>query len=973
MAMPSLTVHIAANIAELKKALAEGTSVITTTTAAMDKLAKSFSGDKIVQHAHNVVAAVNQVGASALTTAEASRQIDVLERAMDKMARTSKPIPEDMKRIAEELKKTHPEIEQSSKKTDSLVGSLVKLAPAMIAAFAVQKIKQFATDVLDAADSLAKMSAKTGISVEGLQYLQAAAIAGGNEIEQVASAVNKMQANLAGEDKGAVKAIKALGLSLSDQFMTLGTAIQKIEDPADRVKLRVLLFGKAGNEIAGTLAQDFGSIKNNAVIMANGTVEAFDTAGDALEQLMVNYKNTVANWLVSAHTAITHWSQGLAITLATLKASWMDGIAGWAELSAKLNLAPGMGDKLKAYAQEWRDAANKSKDSLDDIVKGVGDMRAAEEKAIEPTKNIAKSLLDLGDDAKTTKAKLSDAEKALKEWNDGCAKASEKLYWLTSGGSGFDELAPLVKTNATALDAARESMDNLDATAINFGTVTLPKVVKSSGVVTQAIIDQRNEQEKSLATLSDLAASFERLANIAGGSLGEMVRSFGTLISSMDLADKSTDQIKAGWGALQSGGAGLLSGITSIASGFLGWVSAAASAYSAIKSLFGGVSAEVKAARSTLAEFQTTLKNTLSLDQIAEAGSDQWKMDVIAVRDAYLAVGRTAEEAYAIVEQMWNTDDPEASAAAIAEINAVLERQTEILERRAELDAEIAGIETQIATLEASLVPTWADMSSVIEQYGLNINALGNAVQQVKLDEYSTDLLNAWETMQAGGADMQGVLVGMSDEFSRLVQDSIRYGTTIPENMRPMIESLAEQGLLLDANGDRMTDIGGLTWGKEVQSEADIISDAIEELTKQLKLFLDELMGVTPAAENVADGLYSSFAEEPWADWEAPNFPVYEPPEWGADYGPDYASRGGLVTDSGIVQYMARGGVVSRGSDTVPAMLTPGERVLSVDQNRAYESGSPIVINLTTTLDGRVVARNQIQHQPRELARLGLN
>ena len=28
-----------------------------------------------------------------------------------------------------------------------------------------------------------------------------------------------------------------------------------------------------------------------------------------------------------------------------------------------------------------------------------------------------------------------------------------------------------------------------------------------------------------------------------------------------------------------------------------------------------------------------------------------------------------------------------------------------------------------------------------------------------------------------------------------------------------------------------------------------------------------------------------------------------------------------------------------RGSDTVPAMLTPGERVLSTQENRAYEAG----------------------------------
>jgi hypothetical protein len=44
------------------------------------------------------------------------------------------------------------------------------------------------------------------------------------------------------------------------------------------------------------------------------------------------------------------------------------------------------------------------------------------------------------------------------------------------------------------------------------------------------------------------------------------------------------------------------------------------------------------------------------------------------------------------------------------------------------------------------------------------------------------------------------------------------------------------------------------------------------------------------------------------------------------------------VTPSGV-QYLQGGGSVfePRGTDTVPAMLTPGERVLSVDETKAYD------------------------------------
>lgn len=57
--------------------------------------------------------------------------------------------------------------------------------------------------------------------------------------------------------------------------------------------------------------------------------------------------------------------------------------------------------------------------------------------------------------------------------------------------------------------------------------------------------------------------------------------------------------------------------------------------------------------------------------------------------------------------------------------------------------------------------------------------------------------------------------------------------------------------------------------------------------------------------------------------------------------------RGGVVP-----QYLASGGLaafVPRGSDTVPAMLTPGERILSVDQNKNFEK---LIMGLSASRGG---------------------
>jgi len=105
-ANPALIVRVAATIEELKKNLAEGVSQIETTTAAMGKLAASFSGDKLIQAAHNVTAAVNEIGgASKLTEAEQARVNATLEKALEKYRVLGKEAPAGMQALADATKK----------------------------------------------------------------------------------------------------------------------------------------------------------------------------------------------------------------------------------------------------------------------------------------------------------------------------------------------------------------------------------------------------------------------------------------------------------------------------------------------------------------------------------------------------------------------------------------------------------------------------------------------------------------------------------------------------------------------------------------------------------------------------------------------------------------------------------------------------------------------------------------------------
>jgi hypothetical protein len=81
------------------------------------------------------------------------------------------------------------------------------------------------------------------------------------------------------------------------------------------------------------------------------------------------------------------------------------------------------------------------------------------------------------------------------------------------------------------------------------------------------------------------------------------------------------------------------------------------------------------------------------------------------------------------------------------------------------------------------------------------------------------------------GADVGGVLFGMREEISKVVAESLKFGTEIPENMRPLIEELHRSGLLLDENGEKITDLSKLKFAQPLEEGFDKVVTAIEKLS----------------------------------------------------------------------------------------------------------------------------------------------
>jgi hypothetical protein len=167
--------------------------------------------------------------------------------------------------------------------------------------------------------------------------------------------------------------------------------------------------------------------------------------------------------------------------------------------------------------------------------------------------------------------------------------------------------------------------------------------------------------------------------------------------------------------------------------------------------------------------------------------------------------------------------------------------------------------------------------------------------------------------------------------------------------------------------------------GAAHMSAADQTAAAMTRVVTVLEA-MARAMGVTlPAAAAVgAKKISEEFAKvdatihEPWADWGAPPEVVipyrFDPQnELPSGAGAEGYAAGGVV-------HAAGGWPAPFGTDTVPAMLTPGERVLTVAQNRDYEqswsadTGRAETYHIPVVLDGRQVTEIIIQRLANRLS-----
>jgi hypothetical protein len=215
------------------------------------------------------------------------------------------------------------------------------------------------------------------------------------------------------------------------------------------------------------------------------------------------------------------------------------------------------------------------------------------------------------------------------------------------------------------------------------------------------------------------------------------------------------------------------------------------------------------------------------------------------------------------------------------------------------------------------------DMSAIAQKYGADLNNLGPKFEAAKIHDTANTIINDFDTLQRGLGDTDEALTIMKKPINDLVNQSIKFGVDIPANMQPWVDQLEKTGQLTDENGDKITDLSKIKFSDSIETQFQTLIDKISKLIDTI----NGPQGLSTAINNIPAKKESEIV-------------ITTHHRDVQDAGDSSAvASGGLVTSYGIHHFAAgKFPWKAIGSDTIPAMLSPGEIVMNAAQQRNVAS-----------------------------------
>ncbi len=362
-----------------------------------------------------------------------------------------------------------------------------------------------------------------------------------------------MNKTLAGGDDSTVKALNAAGLQFESiramapeqAFNTIVGAIQNIPDPMTQARVAVELFGKAGQDLLPAIKEGFQRIGAEAYVMADGTINALEAAGDAIDR----FKNVATTRLGQA--------AGAAVLAFEEISKGREGIANWWQA---LKESGGQDDKFIASLTKIRNAANALTEDQKALIKtevengesnellSIG-INANKESIIAYANSLRKATEEAKKAGQVQGATAEEVAEANRQWKESVkaaeavAEANRKL-WETYNSVGRSVVDTIDRMDGATVEAIKYDLQRGQTVE------TLTKVYGVHAEQIKAIQDQ----EKFLASVVDITTkSFQGMAitipDLSGRTeefrerLDELFSTFNQFSGGLSIAGDQLDHV----------------------------------------------------------------------------------------------------------------------------------------------------------------------------------------------------------------------------------------------------------------------------------------------------------------------------------------------------------------------------------------------------------------------------------------------
>jgi len=247
----------------------------------------------------------------------------VLSLAMKISANTA-GISKGAKDTAQKLSGIKKSADTASSALKTLVGIEIGKILAQGFVSAARSAINYANALRDTIDRTAKLANQTGIGVEALQGFAVAASLGGTDLETFANNVKRLTVRVGRlAESGKTEVFEKLGIDFQnfqslapeEQFKVLAKAVSGIQDPAEKARIAVELFGKAGAEMLPMLNADFVALQERleklGVILSADQTSAIEEMNDALTLVQATFDGIIGQVTANLAPIVTAMAEDL--------------------------------------------------------------------------------------------------------------------------------------------------------------------------------------------------------------------------------------------------------------------------------------------------------------------------------------------------------------------------------------------------------------------------------------------------------------------------------------------------------------------------------------------------------------------------------------------------------------------------------------------------------------------------------------